>query len=246
MKLAMEIPKSMLPRLAPLTDIDFALAHEVLNDAKYAEFFLDQSSKKRYVILDNGFHEKGHPLTPPELVEAAKRINASVVIAPDKLGHHLEGIEWFKELKAILPKQFDIGAVLCGTSPAERADFFMKVGRYAKLLCFPFREPRYEWFCDLLEKIPTYQHWPPRLHLLGVNELWELKAFRDKFEELGIAEKRTSVDTGKAVKWGLAGKRLDTLDSLRGGGLLTEPAKPPTETQWSTIHYNTALLRKYL
>src|SRR5262245_2551389 len=99
----MEIPKSMLAKLSPLTDLDFALAHEVLADKAYAEFYASQAAAKRFVILDNGFHEKGHPLEPTELVEAAKRINASVVIAPDKIGHFSEGVKWFAELHEILP-----------------------------------------------------------------------------------------------------------------------------------------------
>jgi hypothetical protein len=246
MRLAMEIPKSMLSRLSPLADIDFALAPEVLSDDKYAEFYRTQAEHKRFVILDNGVHEKGHPLTSAELVEAAKRVKAAVVIAPDKLGHYREGIEWFNELKGILPKGHDVGVVMSGNSPAERAEFFMRAGRYAKMLCFPFKEPRYEWFADLIEKIPTYQPWPPRIHLLGVNELDELRQFRDSFEKMGIVSKRVSVDTSKPIKFGLDRKRLDSLQTLRGSGPLKEPEKPPTESQWSDIHYNIALLRRYL
>jgi hypothetical protein len=247
MKLYAEIPKFWLKTLSPLFDGDFALAQLVLEDTVYADFYAGQSASGRFVILDNGFHELGHPLSPAELTRAADLIHPSVVIAPDKLGDYRFTLDSVFEMRDILPQQYDIGAVLCGVSPAERADFFMKSNKVCKMLCLPFRENRFEWFCDLMEKIPKYIQWPPRLHLLGVNELWELKAFRDKFEEEGIPSRRVSVDTSKMIKFGILHQRLSTeMNSLRGTGRLSELEKKADSTCMTDVLYNIAFLRKYL
>lgn len=246
MRLMMEVPKAWLKTLSPLMDGDFALAQLVLEDKYYAEFYADQVKSGRFVILDNGFHELGRPLTPPELLEAVTRINPSIVIAPDRLGDQRFGLEQFFETLQIMPPEVGVGIVLHGVSPAERAEMFMKTMKHAKMLCLPFKEPRFEWFCDLLEKIPKYIQWPPRIHLLGVNELWELKAFRDKFDDLGIPARRTSVDTSKPIKFGIAGKKIEAETVLRGLGSLSDLEKESKGDAIPNILYNIAFLRKYL
>jgi hypothetical protein len=219
----------------------------VLEDDYYADFYAKQSKAGRFTVLDNGFHELGHPLSPAELVVAADRIKPSVVIAPDRLGDQRFGLDQFDELRHILPQEYGVGVVLAGVSPAERAEMFMKTMSHCKMLCLPFREPRFEWFCDLLEKIPKYIKWPPRIHLLGVNELWELRAFREKFDELGIESKRTSVDTSKPIKFGIAGKRFsEDIPTLRGSGSLMDAEKTAASKHMSDVMYNVAFLRKYL
>lgn len=85
MKLSLEIPTAYLRDFTPLTDLDFALAHKVLENQEYANFYLDRA-KGRELILDNSMHEIGKPLSVAELEEAAKRCNADYVIAPDQLG----------------------------------------------------------------------------------------------------------------------------------------------------------------
>lgn len=247
MKLMMEIPRAWLDPLSPLCDADFALAQLVLEDKYYADFYRKQSEAGRFVILDNGFHELGHPLSVPELVEAADRIKPSVVVAPDRLGDYRFGLLQFEEMRKALPHEYGVGAVLCGTSPAERAEFFMKTMPYCNMLCLPFKENRFEWFCDLLIKIPKYIKWPPRIHLLGVNEFWELKAFRDKFDDLGIESRRTSVDTSKPIKFGIDRIRFDEkIGTLRGSGSLDEKTRKASSECMSDILYNVAFLRKFL
>lgn len=243
----MEIPKTWLETLSPLMDGDFALAQLVLEDKYYADFYANQSKSGRFVVLDNGFHELGRPLSPPELLEATLRIKPSIVVAPDRLGDQRFGLEQFFETLKIMPPEIGVGVVLAGVSPAERAEMFMKTMKHAKMLCLPFKENRFEWFCDLIEKIPRYIQWPPRIHLLGVNELWELKAFRDKFAEEGVAPSRISIDTSKPIKFGILRKKLDSkIDTLRGLGSLSELEKKATKESLPDVLYNICYLRKYL
>lgn len=247
MRLMMEIPRAWLPAISPLCDGDFAIAHQVLEDKYYADFYHEQGKNGRFVILDNGFHELGRPLSPHELLEAVHRIKPSIVVAPDRLGDQRFGLEQFGETLRVMPPEIGVACVIAGVSPAERAEMFMKVKGHAKMLCFPFREPRFEWFCDLLLKIPRYIQWPPRIHLLGVNEFWELKAFRDKFAEEQIDPRRISVDTSKPIKFGIERKRFtEKIDTLRGIGALAELEKKATSECMTDVMYNIAYLRKFL
>lgn len=247
MRLMAEIPRAWLPVLSPLFDGDFAIAHQVLEDKVYSEFYAHQSKKGRFVILDNAFHELGVPLTAKELLEAATRISPTIVISPDKIGDQRFTMHQFFETLEVMPPEIGVGVVIQGVSPAERTEMFMKTVKHAKMLCLPFKEPRFEWFCDLLEKIPKYVQWPPRLHLLGVNELWELKAFRDKISELGIPPRLVSVDTCKPIKFGILRKRLkEDIESLRGAGPLSSLVEKADSKCMEDVLYNIAFLRKYL
>jgi hypothetical protein len=241
----MEIPKDWLSLLSPVCDMDFCLAHLVLSDEYYRKFYKEQREKGRYVIMDNSMHELGHPMPPHELLEAVKRIEPSVVIAPDQLKQQRETLKWFFETLEVMPGTQRIGAVIQGVTNAERAEFFMKVHKHCDMLCFPFRENRLEWFEDLVQKIPNYTAWPPRLHLMGVNEFAELGAWRDAFEKFGVPHRRTSVDTGKPIKYGLQGKRFTGNElSLRGAGRLEN--EKVDSSKILDVFYNILFLRKHL
>jgi len=244
MQLAMEIPKAALETLSPLCELDFALAHEVLQDAEYAAFYAHRPG--RYVILDNGFHELGKPLGAIELLLAADKIKPSVVIAPDWLGKPEETMRAFFELQSANKGRHRLGFVLCGVTDAQRASIFTKVAPHVHMLCLPFKEPRFDWFADLVDRIPVTFKWPARIHLLGVNEFRELSAFRDVFLHLGIGEARTSVDTSKPIKFGLNVKLFTEKLQLRGAGPLKIDYKGFTDKQLSAIHYNIAFLRKFM
>src|SRR6187399_2541069 len=81
-----EIPTKYLNDLSPLLDADFALAHLVLEDPLYCEFYAEQSKKGRMVILDNSMHELPESLNAGEILEAADRVKPAFCIPPDKLG----------------------------------------------------------------------------------------------------------------------------------------------------------------
>jgi hypothetical protein len=252
MQLALEIPKPFLPRLSALTDLDFALAHLILEDADYAAFYLNQSESGRFVIMDNSFHELGHPLSPEELREAAQRIKPTVVIAPDKLGDYAFGMEAFLQTRDILPRSQRIAFVLAGASPAERAEMFMKLKDKADMVCLPFRAARLDWFLDLTRKIPEHVKWPPRIHLLGVSELKELSAFRTAFATFGVPHHRLSVDSAKPCKFGLLKHHIhDSIQTLRGLPSMDKLLQSlngdgDLEAAFNATVYNVAFLRRYI
>lgn len=86
MKLAMEIPYAHLEELSKWCEFDFALSQIVLDQgpkSKYVKFYRKQSEKGREVWLDNGYHELKKCLTPRELCQAAKMVNATHIVAPE-------------------------------------------------------------------------------------------------------------------------------------------------------------------
>jgi hypothetical protein len=241
-----EIPTRHLSELSPLLDGDFALAHLVLENKDYAEFYLEQSKRGRMVILDNSMHELPASLSVGEILEAADRIKPSFVIPPDKLGDVKFTYDQFDLFrKQNLRHGHRLAAVLCGSNPAERAMYYQNVRQYIDMVCLPFREPRLDWFLELLRAMPRHATWPPFIHLLGVNTLDELTVFCQVLDQAGWPRANRSVDTNKMVKWGLKNKRMDKLESVRGAGALDFNTELDVSQKLDTL-YNIAYIRKFL
>lgn len=71
--------------------LNMVLTHLVLNDEEYRKAFKKVKGEK---YLDNSFFELGYCMEPKEMVEAAKMVDATVLICPDGT---TQGIELFKE-----------------------------------------------------------------------------------------------------------------------------------------------------
>lgn len=82
MLLTFELPTKHLKSLGAHTDINFALAHMVGNNA-YTDYY---HASDKYTILDNSNFELGYPLSPDKVIAAAKTLKAQEVIAPDVFG----------------------------------------------------------------------------------------------------------------------------------------------------------------
>jgi hypothetical protein len=244
----MEIPTHHLEEVSHVCDVDFALAHMVLNNKDYEHFYRDQRAKGRFVLLDNGMYEMGEPLSCTEIYEAADRINASVVCPPDKLGDAKFTYDKFEEMR-VHPKRYnkDLMLVLQGSTSDDRLKLFMHSMAHVKMLALPFREPRLQWFTDLLRAVPAHVRWPGRLHLMGVNELDELKAFAGLLNEPSVAwnPALVTVDTAKAVKHAIAGKYLWEVENMRTGAKLDHEAKLDG-AQLKRVFANTAYLRTWM
>lgn len=240
-RLSLEIPKKHLPDLVLLTDLDFALAHKVLEDEEYASFFYDRPPA-RELILDNSMHEnEGHPLSVAELEEAAKRCRADYVVAPDQLGELMKNYNWFKETHRVLGDRFKVAVVLSGNDPTERSAFIGNI-RHASMICLPYREPRLSWLNEHYSEIMT---WFGRIHLLGVSTKEELLSFADVARNWTI---NMSVDTTKPVKFGYMRKTIDRVPTLRGTAAQSKALLDWSldEAQLSTTFYNIAYLRTWL
>jgi hypothetical protein len=115
-------------------------------------------------------------------------------------------------MRELLPTS-RLAPVLVGQTQAQREKCLVAY-QGSGMLCLPYREPRYDWFAELvLEELP----WK-RIHLLGMSTLKELLIWVDWDRALRQQGKtiRFSVDTSKPVKAGLLGHRIDQLQTLRG------------------------------
>ena len=257
MLLAQEIPTSMLGEWSSLSDFDFVLAHKVLEDTYYAEFFKSRE-KGREVLLDNSYHELGVPLAISDLLEAAQRVNANYVITPDRVGDVEFNSRMFKQSHRILSPQFRTAVVMTGSDKSEILDFLIDV-RDANMLCLTFKDPqRFEKY----KGMPYTRRWG-RVHLLGVSEFEELDTWNKFLKGSGqslFGQRIWSVDTGKAIKWALKSKKLDELASLRTNAetttkglaseasqkLLDVPRSDITEEVDNLFRHNVQVLRSHL
>ena len=236
-KLACEMPTSMLTKLERYMDIDFVLAHEVLQNKAYREYF---KKSRRLCILDNSVHELGEPLPIFDLVKAANMIDADWVVAPD----NLENFDWSQEQLELmyghLPAE-RVAGVLIGGTPADRAERLKSIRR-SSMLCLPYRKPRLEWY---LEQMPVHN----TVHLLGMSSILELRAWAALQQLPRFAYMGLSLDTSKPVKWGLMYRRMEELDSLRNAPvgsaqLLSLP--PMDDAQHAITELNLLHLREIL
>jgi len=214
MLLACEIPTHYLLEWNAMTDLDFVLAHRVLEDEGYARFHRNRRAA-RELILDNSLHELGASLPIADLLRAAQLVRADYVISPDRFGDPDWTIEQYWQLQEAAEGAFCLGVVLHGQTEDERRSFLQDVNS-ADMLCLPYRANRLAWY----EESREYIHdWWFRIHLLGVNTLDELRSFAAHSKKKTGSQSRVarwSVDTSKPIKLGIDGRRIDDGVTLRG------------------------------
>jgi hypothetical protein len=242
MKLSLEIPTSLLEAVTPLTDMDFALAHRVLEDTAYARHYASRPHG-RELILDNSMHELGYPLAYRQLWDAATIVRADYVVTPDRLGDPGFTLRQYLETGKMLRAGFKVAVVMAGETLEERMRFAALV-RDADMLCMPYREPRLDWWNELFSGGREVL-WN-RVHLLGVSSLAELKEWFPIVDQHLLV--RFSVDTSKPLKAGLVGRRIDDGASLRGIPVSSKELLGMTATpeQLALIKENIGHVRKVL
>lgn len=206
------------------SDLDFVLAHTVLNDALYAEL-LATRDLGRELILDNSYHELGYPLPLSDLLEAAQRCRADYVIAPDKVGDVQFNTRAFLEAQSVLAG-YKIAVVMTGTPTGdalEREEFLAAV-RDADMLCCTFKySERLDWYTQST----LARRWS-RVHLLGVSSVIELLRWNQIVRTSKID---ASVDTGKPLKCALRNQHLASAAVWRSSAQTTESGLPSEISQ---------------
>lgn len=202
---SLEIPTALLGRLSPLVDMDFALAHRVLEDSAYARFYANRPNG-RECLLDNSMHELGHPLAVQLLHRAADLVHADYVIAPDLLGEPERNLQWFRETYREMGSEFRIAVCASGRTAEERK-LFLDQTEDSSMLCMPYRTPRLSWFLENPAR-------GSRVHLLGVSTLSEARAWLPVATQFSTM--KFSIDTSKPIKAALVGRRINDGLGLRG------------------------------
>jgi hypothetical protein len=239
-RMSLEVPSAYLQWWSPFCDMDFVLAHKVLEDKTYAGYFASRPTS-RELLMDNSLHELGHPLPIADLLEAARRCKADTIIAPDKLGEPEWNEKSFQETLTTIGGEFSVGVSMAGRSSAERKNYLRNVSS-ASMLLLPYREDRLMWYHE--NKATILRQWK-RIHLLGVNELSELRSFVEIARETPLID--WSVDTGKCVKHGVELRRIDdNAGTLRGAKLASSDLlnlDNLTEAQVRAVEQNIRILK---
>jgi len=228
MKFAFQIPHQHLKDIQG--DIDFALAHLVLQGGNYADFYEQQSADGREVILDNGLHELGAPLAPSQIVKAAEIINPSWIIPPDWHGDSLRTMKAVEICRGIYDS-LRIGPVVQGDSYIEFvATYKTYIDMGFNIICFPYRTSawRLQLLLEEAPKYPTIRH-----HLLGMQSLRELKLLPPVYD--------ISLDTGKPFRWAQHPPSTTTFNKLDMNKQCHLPAvvnyiQQMREALWSVKH----------
>lgn len=247
MKIALECPTSLLGDIQPLADFDWILAHLVLQDGGYADYY---SKSERFKVLDNSVNELLTPCTLEELEEAARIVNPNLVVAPDYLGDaHATRMALKRTIELFgLEKVYPVVQGSSLDSVLDCLDYILKLGFDKVAVPYDIlsnREDKPEGMASrrlevvnhIVSRIPVGFH----IHLLGFNTIEELRSCNKGWVK--------SIDTGVPIMMGLQGKRLD-LDRLPDK---KEPTLDRMKASWvdrerdlAKTFYNIAYLRKVL
>jgi hypothetical protein len=191
MKYAFQVPKPHLDDFIHEADFFFALAHHVLMDEDYSNWFL-----QRPTMLDNGAHEMGMPVMGVDLVEAAKLIEPEWIIPPDYLFNQKATLKGFYDFAELMGSAEKLAPVIQGRTLKELQDCMDEyVGKVNKV-CIPYR------LSSAIRQWVAYQMYryteEVSIHFLGVNNLEELRILR--------FFPNSSIDTGKPFRWAQQGK----------------------------------------
>lgn len=84
-------PFSVMEKAAKHSNFHMVLAHLVLREQEYADFYRNE---KKFKLLDNSFFELGECLKPYEVLKAAEKVKADCLILTDG---SLDSIEQYKK-----------------------------------------------------------------------------------------------------------------------------------------------------
>jgi hypothetical protein len=247
MKLALECTTKLLPSIQPLADFDWVLAHKVLEDPDYAEYY---KASGRFKVLDNSVNEFLTPVDLNYLDEAASYVKPDLIVAPDYLGDMNKTREAVREAIHLFGKE-KIFPVVQGKDIDEILNLFkyyLELG--LERVAIPYdilaqREDNSVMMASnrrmVVNSIITRAPIGFEVHLLGLNTLEELSYYRSPY--------LISIDTGVPVLLGLKGYKL-------GDDPLPDKKEAPTMNLMDTYsdefadlsvaYYNVAYLRKLL
>jgi len=249
MKLALECPASLLEQVQPLADFDFILAHLVLSDSAYADFYRGSTRTK---ILDNSVNELLEPLSLDQLKRAAEVVHPDLVVAPDYLGDSEKTISALDRAINVFGKG-KVLPVVQGSTLREALD----CSDYLHSELFTSVAVPYDITSrrtDSLEVLAAGRQAVvmglessfSTIHLLGLTCLEELEAYRS-------SRKVVSIDTGSPVLHGLRGLRFGRDRMLAKAIPTLEQMGSPAgfevdqgDVDFESIYYNIAYLRGLL
>ena len=240
MDLAFECPTSLLEQVQPLADFDWILAHKVLDDQGYAEYY---RNSRRLKVLDNSCCELRYPLALSDLAHASDLVSADLVVSPDFLGQSDSTIEELdRALKVFGSKRlFPVAqgrnlsdVVKCASLIQERGftriaipvlrgdPLGIMAGRRSEIVEEISRRCAFNW-----------------IHLLGMTTLGEFGSYR----QLPAVK---SLDTGGPVRYGMKSVFFGLQDLEDKTTPTFNLMEEESTANLAAIYYNIAYLRKVL
>lgn len=229
MKLAMEIPTRHLEELSKHCEFDFALGQVVLQqgpNSEYVKFYRKQAEKGREVWLDNGMHELKRSLKLNELVEAARMIKATHIVAPEYRDAHrktLHGI--FSMREHCQENGFEFKVV--GAWQGYKKDL-LELCEHCDIVALPFDRPRTLVLQSMKEDEPKSTDF----HYFGFRSFDELRRLPPR-----------SVDTSMPIRAAIHGIDLETRERRPATPLL-DLNMALTDLQLEATVRNIILLKK--
>ena len=107
MRFAPIVPNNKIEMIRRGFSYHLCLAHRVVDNPEYRDFYRDLSDRDSIVIMDNSVHELGEPLADDELLYAYESVQPNIVVLPawpydfDTTYHYL------KEESGYLKEQVD-------------------------------------------------------------------------------------------------------------------------------------------
>ena len=227
-------------------DIAFALAHQVLINKEYANYFINS---KQYKIIDNGAAELGKSIEPEELLRAARMINADEIWCPDKLYDKKETLNLTKNFLTKMTeednKRFKLVGLAQGRTMSEWIDCYEQMLEMPEISVMAISKYSVECFREICGNddfsvcreacvmyLDSNDLIKKPLHLAGANCRWinEIK-FMKKFPFV------RSTDSNIPFKLGVMGLKIDECEE-EPNERLNHDIKNLTKEQLNLIKYN--------
>ena len=107
MRFAPIVPNNKIEMIRRGFSYHLCLAHRVLDNPEYRDFYRDLSDRDSIVIMDNSVHELGEPLADDELLYAYESVQPNIVVLPDWPYDFDTTYHYLKEESGYLKEQVD-------------------------------------------------------------------------------------------------------------------------------------------
>jgi hypothetical protein len=205
-RIAIIPPVSLLETYGPAGDAyHLCLSNEVLKYPDYVNFYRSRSEQGDYVILDNSAHEQLQGQSVTQLLLAARGINPSEIVLPDRLFFGDDTLERSAEAYGILRSEIPT-ANLMGVPQGRTVDEWTSCLYGLKFLgvnTIGISKDYEVWDGGLLGLVHTVLRCgfnPESIHLLGWGrDLWKLTE---------LAHLVRGVDSAKPIVYAMGGIQL--------------------------------------
>lgn len=242
MKLALEATTSLLPKVQAFSDFDWISYSRVVKDKEYYNFF-QQSKASRTLNFDTAIAD---PKSEKDK-EIWTALGSPIIVAPSFIGKQIETLQAYDAYC----QEYGVENVIGVIQGASYQEVLGCVNYYKGQIAVPYHIGSASTTPTslmalrralIVSNIPA-DRW---IHLLGFTSIDELEWYETKPNVL-------SINTGYPIMLGLkeedildTGKDVNKSESTLSAMEKVEATGKLTQTQWTAIVRNIALLRRYI